>query len=536
MEVFTSFVILLLIIAAVVIIFVGNAHNYKRIAYRAETQVGGCVLDISTAQQAQGLIRGGLPHDETEALNAGSVHFFTRANYQYSAQSSECTVDVEVFPQPTNLKETIWYMAVGMFGPFATLHVRIGQQTKNSVYLKYRWSGEENALQKPHSIEYTIMNYLINRIEHEFTVKGYNKTHKNLSSAVAPNQMQHEKQADEAQLLHNKQARAALQKQWWRSYVASAHGLRDYPFWPNPQDYAEAVQASGVNFMDEELKTGEVTMNALGIPRVATGMFASVYQFSKDQHQHWAVRCFNTKLIDQHERYKAISKFILADDLPYTVDFNYLEDGIKVNGYWFPILKMNWVDGLTLDTYIERNLNQPHVLENLRKEFRVMMAKMRQNDIAHGDLQHGNIMIANDEIYLVDYDAFYVPELKGRFSNEIGHPNYNHPQRRDKHFGPYMDNFPAQIIDFSLTILLEDSSTWKRFKGGDECLLFRRKDFLEPESSELVNFLKLHKSAAMQEIAKSLATFLRLEVEEVPYLGGDAQGAALKTGQLQKEI
>lgn len=535
MDASTSFVIVLVLLVLTAIVL-GNARSYKRMATRVNTQVGGCVLDISTAQAAQGLIYGSLPHNETDALNAGSVHFFVRPSYQYAAQSSECTVDIEVFPQPTNLKETILYMVVGMFGPFATLHVRIGQQTRNSVYLKYRWTGEDNALQKPHSVEYTIMNFLINRIEQEFTAKGYNRTHKNLSGVVAPKQVQHEKQADEAQILANKQARAALQKQWWRSYVASAHGLRDYPFWPNPQDYAEAVQASGVNFMDEELKSGEVTMNALGIPRVATGMFASVYQFSKDQHQHWAVRCFNTKLIDQHERYKAISKFILADDLPYTVDFNYLEDGIKVNGYWFPILKMNWVDGLTLDTYIERNLNQPHVLENLRKEFRIMMSKMRQNDIAHGDLQHGNIMIANDEIYLVDYDAFYVPELKGRFSNEIGHPNYNHPQRRDKHFGPYMDNFPAQIIDFSLTILIEDSSTWKRFKGGDECLLFRRKDFLEPENSELVNFLKLHKSAAMQDIAKSLATFLRLEVEEVPYLGGDAQGVALKTGQLQKEI
>lgn len=533
-EPLSSFLLFLLVTIVFAAIAFANAKTYRRLTNRVDTPIGGCVLDISTAQSAQRLINGAMPHDEMEVLRAGAVLFTMRARYQYEAQQSEYSVNLEVFPKPSNLKEYVLYFLIGMFGPFATLHVRCGQQTNNTVYLKYQWTGEEDALQKPHSVEYTIMNYLINRIEQEFTAKGYNRTHKKLAYASAATHPEQSTAMDEAQILANKHARAELQKRWWRSYVASANGLRDYPFWPNPQDYSESAQASSVNFMDEELRASVVAMNALGIPKVASGMFASVYQFSKD-HQHWAVRCFNTKLIDQHERYKAISKFILADDLPYTVDFNYLEDGIKVNGVWFPILKMNWVDGMTLDTYVERNLYQPHALANLRKEFRIMMAKMRINDIAHGDLQHGNIMISNDEIYLVDYDAFYVPELKGRFSNEIGHPNYNHPQRRDKHYGPYMDNFPAHIIDISLLVLIEDPNAWSRFKGGDECLLFRRKDFIEPDKSDLMTYLKSHKSASIREAIQKLSTYLRIELEEVPYLDGDDKPTSIKISQYQSE-
>lgn len=530
MDALSSLLLFIALAAIAAVLAFANAKNYRRISNRVKTSVGECVIDISTAQAAQRLINGALPHDETDLQRADKVWFFLRGSYQYEAQSSEYTVDMEVFPKASNIKEVVLYFLIGMFGPYATLQVKCGQKTQNTVYLKYFWTGEENALHAAHSVEYTIMTHLINQIEREFTSKGYSRTHKTTGSHL---KQSHAESIDEAQVLANKQARAALQKQWWRSYVASVHGLRDYPFWPNPQDYSESVQASAINFMDEELRNSGVAMNALGIPKVASGMFASVYQFS-NAHQHWAVRCFNTKLVDQHERYKAISKFILADDLPYTVDFNYLEDGIKVNAVWFPILKMNWVDGITLDSYVERNVKETHALEHLRSEFRLMMERMHKNDIAHGDLQHGNIMISNDEIYLVDYDAFYVPELQGRFSNEIGHPNYNHPQRKDKHYGPYMDNFPAHVIDISLQILVEDATAWSRFKGGDECLLFRRKDFLDPTKSELMNFLKSHKSTALQDAYHRLSAYLRLEPEDVPFLAEPDKAVSIQISKLQE--
>lgn len=525
MESGLQFILITVVLIALVLFATAWFQANKQLSHKTDTLLGGSVFDISTAQAAQRIINGSLPHDETYVLSGGSVAFNLQMELLYDARSSEYTADIDVFPKATNIMDwLVYYILVGMVGRFARLQVRIGQQTNNTVYFKYIWTGHEKAIQKPSTVEYKIMHYLTNRLEQEFLARGYRKIGRSQAPAGHPNTTLHFEMNEEA-TVQKRQARAQLNKQWWRSYVASAQGIKDYPFWPNPQDYSEAVQAPQISFMDEDLKTSSVAMNILGIPKVASGMFASVYQFSKE-HEQWAVRCFNTKLIDQHERYKAISKFILADDLTYTVDFNYIEDGIKVNGHWFPILKMNWVDGITLEAYIERNLDQPHVLAHLREQFETMMTKLRANSIAHGDLQHGNIMVSHDELYLVDYDGFFVPELKGRFSNELGHPNYQHPGRRDRHFGEYLDNFSAHVIDLTLLILIEDPALWQRFRGGDECLLFRKADYVDPENSALFKALSSSESKPIQAAAVTLKRLLRLELEDIPFL--EAEATAVK--------
>ena len=55
--------------------------------------------------------------------------------------------------------------------------------------------------------------------------------------------------------------------------------------------------------------------------------------------------------------------------------------------------------------------------------------------IAHGDLQHGNIFVVDDELKLIDYDGMFVPRLAGCRSNELGIEHYQHPQRKEHHFG-----------------------------------------------------------------------------------------------------
>ncbi|MBX9720111.1 MAG: hypothetical protein K2X81_01845 [Candidatus Obscuribacterales bacterium] len=246
------------------------------------------------------------------------------------------------------------------------------------------------------------------------------------------------------------------------------------------------------------------------------------------------MRCFDTRLRDQQERYKAISSFILADDLPYTVDFHYLEDGIKCSGAWYPILKMTWVQGQSIDAYVRDKLHDTEALVHLRQEFQTMMLKLKANGVAHGDLQHGNILVNSGEIYLVDYDGFYVPELAGRHSNELGHPNYQHPKRTEKYFGPYLDNFAAWLIDFSLLCLIEDPSLWTKFVGGDECLLLRHSDFVNPASSKLIAALKSHKSQKIRDALQKWLAILDMPIESIPSLG-DEPGVRLEIETIEKQ-
>ncbi|MFN3333762.1 MAG: hypothetical protein ACK47M_14745, partial [Caldilinea sp.] len=136
--------------------------------------------------------------------------------------------------------------------------------------------------------------------------------------------------------------------------------------------------------------------------------------------------------------------------------------------------------------------------------------------IAHGDLQHGNLIVVQGRLKLIDYDGMYVPALAGRRSHEVGHRNYQHPQRSEVTFGPEIDHFSSWIIYTSLVALTAEPSLWQRLRGGDECLLFRREDFVAPERSPTLATLEQMGDARLTRLAATLRTLLTLAPEEIP--------------------
>lgn len=255
-------------------------------------------------------------------------------------------------------------------------------------------------------------------------------------------------------------------------------------FWPSPQDYNEALQTPSFSFSDSELRSGIAEVDSLGLPRPNSGAFASVYKVRSGE-KRYAVRCFLHNVRDISNRYQLISEYIQSDDLPYTVNFEYQEKGIFVRGEWFPILKMDWVEGKTLDQYLEEHLYQTSSLEHVCSEFVAMCKALERCGIAHGDLQHGNIMVTPDgQLRLVDYDGFFVPSMSQLNANELGHRNYQHPSRAANHFGPYLDNFSAWVIYTSLRAVIHCPNLYRELGGGQECLLFRHEDFIYPEESK----------------------------------------------------
>ncbi|MBY0550098.1 MAG: hypothetical protein K2W95_22675 [Candidatus Obscuribacterales bacterium] len=304
-----------------------------------------------------------------------------------------------------------------------------------------------------------------------------------------------------------------------RTATMPSYGSATSRDWPSPQAYNEAVQTPRICFSDSDLANCQPELTNLGIPRVVSGGFANVYRLRSDEHQiDMAVRCFVAPVKDQQERYRAISSFLLGSDLRCTVSFEYLEEGIAVGGQWFPVLKMDWVDGLPLNTFVDQNLLNRTRLADLRYKFQAMMDSMRAWGIAHGDLQHGNIMVCDGELFLVDYDAMFVPALAGYASNELGHSNYQHPLRTGSDFGPWLDNFSAWIIDTALLCLLHDPSLWNTF-NGDESLLFRQTDFANPEKSQLLSVLQDHEVDAIRERGAMLKQYLAVRPQLVPPFG-----------------
>src|SRR5262249_39286509 len=147
--------------------------------------------------------------------------------------------------------------------------------------------------------------------------------------------------------------------------------------------------------------------------------------------------------------------------LPFMVDFQFLEQGIRVQGQWYPVLKMQWVEGQTLNTFVRENLEKPQLLQLLCQLWVKLATRLREANLAHGDLQHGNVLLVPGakagtvSVKLVDYDGMCVPALELLKSMEVGHPSYQHPQRlREGTYGLHIDRFSHLVIYTALRSLL----------------------------------------------------------------------------------
>lgn len=291
--------------------------------------------------------------------------------------------------------------------------------------------------------------------------------------------------------------------------------------WPALSDYQEAVQTPAHSFGDPELRKAVADMDRLGLPRAMSGNFAVVFPVHNGSAR-WAVRCFSTFHADYEARYRAISHHLQAHPLSWMVRFQYQAQGIRTRGAWYPILKMEWVEGELLNRYVERHLGKPEVLVRLTQQFVHLVADLERNGIAHGDLQHANLIVAGGRLRLIDYDGMYVPGLSGMGSHELGHLNYQHPQRSHQDFGPYVDNFSAWVIYLSLLALSIDPNLWGMADAGDEYLLFRQRDFSAPHASHTVRALQTSGDHALNGIASFLIALAEKPLPTVPRLRLDS--------------
>jgi len=215
-----------------------------------------------------------------------------------------------------------------------------------------------------------------------------------------------------------------------------------------------------------------------------------------------AIRCFRGFLGDRQQRYQAIDKQLDRTPIPCVASFDYNPEGIIVLGRKYPILVMEWISGSPLDVYIEEVFQRADVLRFLADSWLKVITSLNDAGVAHGDLQHGNIMVQNGDLRLVDLDGMFVPEMTGWLASELGHQHYQHPQRSPRHFGIGLDNFSALVIYISFLAIAESPELWGEFH--DENLIFTNADFKEPGSSKL--FSKLKKVGGLQRLVATLET------------------------------
>lgn len=309
--------------------------------------------------------------------------------------------------------------------------------------------------------------------------------------------------------------------------------------WPTKAEYDRATKNWNDNVRDVDLiDTPPLPMmGTMPMHYEGAGLYVLVYKTGE-----WQTRCFCSNVNEQInppadiiERYQAISRHVSVS-LPRVralVQTMLVPEGIYVAGAWRPVVKMEWIsNALRLGSFVKAHHKDTELMRSLANEWRLMMLKLEQAEIAHGDLDVTNVLVQRQpsherpRLRLIDYDNMWVSALRGRSQTECGHEPFQHPQFFRPRAAPNpihrpfdigMDRFSALVIYISLVAISEHPGLYTELQAReDERLLFSRDDYEQP-SSKSGNIERVR-----QVCGDEIGPYIRelkacLEEERMPY-------------------
>ena len=221
--------------------------------------------------------------------------------------------------------------------------------------------------------------------------------------------------------------------------------------YPLISEYIEAIRYAEDNF--DKLSNLRPVLDDNGNPVMSSGNFAVVFKMKDiETDKLYAVKCFIREQEERQKRYREIIKVLDEIKSPYFVSTHYYDKELFVDTTQddeteFPVLVMDWVDGIPLDDYMKAIESKQFLRELLANQFQKLVCWLLPKHYAHGDLKPDNILVRDDgSIVLVDYDGMFVPSLRGKDALEMGSPMYRHIGRTLSFYNEYIDDFAAVKI------------------------------------------------------------------------------------------
>ena len=213
-----------------------------------------------------------------------------------------------------------------------------------------------------------------------------------------------------------------------------------------------------------------------GEPYYSGGESSVVFKMKDEQTgKCYALKCFTEEQEGRAEAYRQIEEELKCVDSPYITSVKYLEKELFVDSNSedneHSVLLMDWIEGKTMEAYINAYFMDGHAMAMLYYQFCKMVDWLRSQSFAHGDIRLDNIIVRpNGTLTLVDYDDMFLPAMKGRKSPTISTKNLPHPLRTIDDFGETTDDFALVSIALSLKAISLDSSLLQNYGASDRLL------------------------------------------------------------------
>lgn len=264
--------------------------------------------------------------------------------------------------------------------------------------------------------------------------------------------------------------------------------------YPLISEYIESIRYAEDNFAT--LTNLRPVLDNNGNPIMSSGNFAVVFKMKDIKtNKIYAVKCFLKEQEGREQSYQLIAEELEDLASNYLTSIRYMKnelfvDSANSNETEFPVLLMEWIEGVTLDKYIRTHIESNYGLAMLVYRFSKLASWLLSQPFAHGDLKLDNILVKEDgSLVLVDYDGMYVPAMKGQKAREIGSPDFRHPQRTEEQFDEYIDDFAIASILLSLKAISLTPQLLSQY-GATDRLLFSQKDYSDLSSSNAIDALR----------------------------------------------
>ena len=139
--------------------------------------------------------------------------------------------------------------------------------------------------------------------------------------------------------------------------------------YPLISDYVSSILSAEDNF--KELTHLRPILDEEGQPIMSSGNFAVVFKLKDEQTgKLYAVKCFLKEQEGRAESYKLIEEELECISSNYLTPIRYMEDELFVDSSnteetEFPVLLMDWVEGMTLDKYVRYYIGNIYTLSML---------------------------------------------------------------------------------------------------------------------------------------------------------------------------
>lgn len=250
---------------------------------------------------------------------------------------------------------------------------------------------------------------------------------------------------------------------------------------------------------------------------------------------YYAIKCYTDVKYGIYNRMEVVKEKLRLVESPYLVKMNIIFNELNINVndlkdegiYYYPIVIMDWVDGVSLDNYLKPKDNFKHLITS----YKAMSSWLLEQNFSHGSISPQNILVTKDnETLLIDYDnvVFSDEDVVLVSVNKMKNDDFCNPFQTSFKYENNIDNFPLVSIMISLIYEYElTSKTANRYNNYFGRISFlKKKDCEDLEKSYL--FKRIDKSFSFEYDLRAFTLCLKQQLrstvfskEEINYLFKD---------------